>query len=120
MDEKTITKKIGKRIQKLRKEKGYTQITFAEAVGLSNNYLSCVERGVNTPRMDKFVVIMNTLGCSADDLFCDVIDYGYKLKSSRLSEKLETLSDEDRSKVLTIIEALIDEANAFDKEYAIY
>ena len=36
---------IGKRIQKIRQAKGYTQQQFSEMVGLSTNYLSDVERG---------------------------------------------------------------------------
>ena len=106
MDNNEIMKKIGSRIKKLRKKKGYTQQTFSEAIGLSNNYLSQIERGGSTPRMDKFVAIINTLECSADDIFCDVIDYGYKVKASRISESVEKLSPEDRAKVLTVIEAL--------------
>lgn len=35
---------IGKRIQKIRQSKGYTQQQFSEMVGLSTNYLSDVER----------------------------------------------------------------------------
>ncbi len=110
MDEKVILKKIGSRIQKLRKKKGYTQQTFSEAIGLSNNYLSQVERGGSSPRMDKLVAIMNTLECSADDIFCDVIESGYKVRASRLSEQIEKLSPEDQAKILTIIEALTQDA----------
>lgn len=110
MDENEILKKIGKRIQKQRKKKGYTQLTLSEAIGLSNNYLSQVERGGSSPRMDKLVAIMNTLECSADDIFCDVIDFGYKVKASRLSEQIEKLSPEDQAKVLTIVEALTSES----------
>ena len=107
MSEKTIEQKIGQRIQMLRKAKGYTQQVFAEMIGLSTNYLSDIERGNSTPRMEKFVAIINTLGCSADDVFMDVIDYGYKVKASRISEQLDALSDEERAKAFAVLEALI-------------
>ena len=43
--EKNVEQIIGKRIQKIRKSKGYTQQQFAEKIGLSTNYLSDIERG---------------------------------------------------------------------------
>ena len=45
---------IGKIIKKLRKEKGFTQEQFAEKINLSTNYLSKVERGMNTPNVETF------------------------------------------------------------------
>lgn len=106
-----IERLIGKRIQKLRKSKGYTQQQFSEMVGISTNYLSDVERGKSFPRPEKLVSIMNTLDCSADDIFEDVISCGYKVKSSRLSERLDTLPPEERDKAFAILEAFISKAN---------
>lgn len=110
MDENEVKQKIGKRIQKLRKAAGYTQQTFAELVGLSTNYLSDIERGVSTPRMDKFVMIMNTLRCSADDLFIDVIEYGYKVKASKLSERINSLPVDKQNKAIAILEAYLSDS----------
>ncbi len=106
-----IEKLIGKRIQNLRKSKGYTQLQFSEMVGISTNYLSDVERGKSFPRLDKLVTIINTLECSADDLFADVINYGYKVKCSRLSERLEALPPEEQEKAFAILEAFISKIN---------
>lgn len=99
---------IGKRIQKLRRTKGYTQQQFAEIIGLSTNYLSDIERGKSSVRLDKLVIIINSLECSADDVFADVIDYGYIVKCSRLSERLETLPIEEQEKAFAILDAFID------------
>lgn len=107
MSEKTTEQIIGRRIQKLRKAKGYTQQEFAEKVGLSTGFISEIERGVSSPRLDNMAAIINNLECSADDVFMDVIDYGYKVKASRISEKLENLSDEERSKVFDVLEVLV-------------
>lgn len=76
--EKSVEQIIGKRIQKIRKAKGYTQQQFAEMIGLSTNYLSDIERGKSSARLDKLVAIINALECSADDVFSDVINFGYK------------------------------------------
>lgn len=110
-NEKQVEKIIGKRIQKIRRSKGYTQQQFAEMIGLSTNYLSDIERGKSSARLDKLVAIINALECSADDIFVDVIDFGYKVKCSRLSESLDTLPPEEREKAFAILSAFIKESN---------
>lgn len=46
MSRKDFLKKIGKNIQRIRKQKGYTQESFAEKINLSWSYISKVESGV--------------------------------------------------------------------------
>ena len=107
---------IGARIQQLRKEKGYTQQTFAEMVGLSTNYLSDIERGKSSARLDKLVAIINALDCSADDVFVDVIHCGSKIKSSRLSEEIELLPLEEQEKIYKIIGVFIKDQSESDRK----
>ncbi len=102
-----VEQSIGKRIQKIRKEKGYTQQQFAEKIGLSTNYLSDIERGKSSTRLDKLVDIINALECSADDIFADTIDFGYRVKNSRLADRLEELSIENQEIAYAILEAFI-------------
>lgn len=103
----TPEEKIGRRIAMIRKEKGYTQMELAEMVDLSTNYLSDIERGKSSARPDKLVAIMDALQCGADDVFCDAIAYGYTARSSRLAEKLETLPEKERQKVLAVLDILM-------------
>ena len=42
---KEIAKQLGKRIQYLRKQKGYSQEKFAEAINIATTSLSCIETG---------------------------------------------------------------------------
>ncbi len=106
-NEKSVEQFIGKRIGQLRREKGYTQQQFAEIVGLSTNYLSDIERGKSSARLDKLVAIIDALQCSADDIFCDVIQHGYQIKCSRLSEQLEGLSPQEQEKAFAILNAYV-------------
>ena len=99
---------IGKRIQKIRKSRGYTQQQFSEMVGISTNYLSDVERGKSSIRLGKLAAIINALECSADDIFIDVIEYGYRVRNSRLSERIERLTRKDQETVFSVLEVLID------------
>ena len=58
---------IGKIIKKLRKEKGFTQEKFAEKINLSTNYLSKVERGMNTPNAETFLKMAEILDFTLED-----------------------------------------------------
>ena len=104
MNEKTINQKIGARIQKLRNEKGYTQQKLSEMIGISNNYLSDIERGKSFPKSDKLVAIASALDCSADEIFCDVIPKSYKVKVSKISELIEQCPQDEKDKLISIIE----------------
>lgn len=55
-------------------------------------------------------MVMNCLGCTADDLFCDVIDQGYRSRCNRLAEKIEKLSPEEQSRILTVVDTLVESA----------
>lgn len=101
--DKTIEQIIGSRIQEIRKAKGYTQQGFSEKIGISTNYLSDIERGKSSARLDKLVAIINSLDCSADDIFVDVIKCGVSIKSSRLSEEIEALPPEEQEIIFEII-----------------
>lgn len=46
MDKKNVLKQIGKNIQKVRIEKGYTQETFSEFMGVSWSYIAKIESGI--------------------------------------------------------------------------
>ena len=102
-----IEKSMGKRIQQYRKKKGITQETLAEMLGLSTNHISALECGKYGVKPELLVNIINILGCTADDIFCDVIDTGYKVRACRLSDDLDNLPIEARERILDVVESLI-------------
>lgn len=104
----TINQKLGARIQALRNRAGYTQQIFSEMVGLTPNYLSDIERGNSFPSPEKLVMIANTLDCSADELFCDLIDKSSQIVSSDIAEKINSLPKKDRERLCAVICAYIE------------
>lgn len=98
---------IGKNIRKYRLSKNLRQEDLAELAGLSTNYVGAVERGEKLPALETFIEIVNTLGVSADMVLSEVVEAGYKVRTTQLSEQLEKLSDSDRRKVCAVVEALI-------------
>lgn len=105
-----IDKRIGKRIKECREKLGLTQEQFAEKVGLATNYISTVERGASFPRCEKLIAILNGLEVSADAIFCDVTNVSGHYKENYISKELELLSNEDRSRILDMLELMIKQA----------
>lgn len=69
------TKAMGQRIQRLRKEKGLTQEKVAEALDMSVNYLSNIERGRDVCSTALLIGIANLLDASMDYLLGDTLHY---------------------------------------------
>lgn len=65
-----VTKRLGKRIQKLRKEMGVeSQEKFAEALGLSRTHIGHIEQGRKNPSMEVLVKIAKKLKVDISELF---------------------------------------------------
>ena len=59
-------KVIGRRIRKQRIKKGLTIQKLAELLGLSNNFMGQVERGISTPSLETLIKIADKLELSLD------------------------------------------------------
>lgn len=79
-------KDIGQRIKEKRIKKGLTQERLSEIIGVGPSHMSHIESGSTVPSFDVFVAILNTLGCSADELLCREIEVNKPLLNSWLSE----------------------------------
>lgn len=107
MTDKEIQVKVGKRIKEYRNQRGFTQQYFSELVGLTPSYFSDIERGKSFPSPEKFVAIANALGCSADQLFCDVIENSSPVIAAGIVEKISALKPEDQNRLVAIVNAYI-------------
>lgn len=59
----------GTRIRAFRKLKGYTQESFAKALGISVSVLGEIERGTREPNEDIIQLVTNKLGINKEELF---------------------------------------------------
>ena len=67
-----ITKRdyrLGKKIQRIRKEKGLTQEKLAEKVGASTTWIGYIETGYRRPNLKMIYKIANALGVKVKDIF---------------------------------------------------
>jgi transcriptional regulator with XRE-family HTH domain len=66
---RSLRQQSGKRIRSIRKERGLTQEEFAELVGISVDFLSLIERGINSPSFEALERISKVLKIPVQDLF---------------------------------------------------
>ena len=62
---------LGKRIREARKQKALTQQQLAEALGITDVYISEIERGNKMPSIPLFIAFVEVLDISADYLLRD-------------------------------------------------
>jgi len=102
--------KVGGRIQEARKLRGLTQSELARMVDLSTKYVSNIECGFKTPKLNTFVAIANALQCDANLLLADVLDVATGQESGQISRKLQALPVEEQRRILRVLDVMIDEA----------
>lgn len=75
MNKDLINKKaLGRRIKETRNSLGLTQAELAEKLGVSQNFLGDIERGIKLPGLPKLILLCNTLKISLDYLFAESLD----------------------------------------------
>ena len=68
MNKKELLKKFGKNVKIERIKKDLTQEKFAEILGVSANYLACVENGRQNMSLGKILELANALETTVSDL----------------------------------------------------
>ena len=104
--------KVGRRIQAVRKARGLTQAELSQMVDLSTKYISNVECGFKTPKLNTFVSIANALQCDANLLLADVLNVTTGQESGLVSKRLLALPPEEQRRILRVLEVIIDESAA--------
>lgn len=79
-------KTIGGKIRVMRKERKMTQEELAEAVGVGITHISHIETGNSIPSLQVLVGIINTLGCSADELLCIDVKEAHENRQNWLTD----------------------------------
>lgn len=68
MNKKELLKKFGKNVKIERIKKDLTQEKFAEILGVSANYLACVENGRQNMSLGKIFELANALETNIENL----------------------------------------------------
>lgn len=61
--------RLGRKIQRIRKERGLTQEKLAEKVGISTTWIGYIETGYRRPNLKMIYKIASALGVKVKDIF---------------------------------------------------
>lgn len=86
---------IGMRIREVRKSRKMTQEQLAEAVDVGVTHISHIETGNSIPSLKVMIDIINTLGCSADELLCIEITAARPIFSGWITDLLSDCSSQE-------------------------
>jgi transcriptional regulator with XRE-family HTH domain len=65
----SLREKFGQRIKAIRLSQSKSQEEFAELLGISVDFLSLIERGINAPSFENLEAFSSQLGLSVEELF---------------------------------------------------
>ncbi len=97
---------IGQRIAKRRIQAGLKQNTLAEKIGISNNYLSSIERGKEKPSLEIIVNICNALQVTPDYLLMGNM-YSNNIPQN-IVDGLRLCSEDDLSLISVIMQHMVE------------
>lgn len=92
---------LGENIKYIRKKNKYTQEEFSEKLGITPQFLSSVERGVNGISIETAIKICQITKCSPMSLFKGIIE------TSSIEDKYELLSAKNKKVIDKMIEYLL-------------
>ena len=101
--------KIGPRLRKARKDRKLTQAQLAEAIDLSNNYISNIERGTSIPSLETFVMLCNALDVTADMMLTDSVYRSSEYLKENIAVKLARCSKKNMRIIERFIDLLLEE-----------
>ena len=100
-------KSMGKKLKSYRAKCGWSLKECSERIGISTRHLADIERGDKVPKLETFLLILNTLNASADDVLQDSLVVGYEAKSNDMIRKLNALDVTKRKQALEIFDSVI-------------
>ena len=103
-----MKRNIGLRIKYLRTSRDFTQATLAEAVGVSTEAISNIERGVNYPSFENLIKIAEVLKCALVDIFDGVEkkQYGRILEEGKILAAVKSLPNDKLDLAMKLISVL--------------
>lgn len=101
-----IDKSFGKILREFRIKSGLTQEQLSEKLGISLKYISRIENGNNGIKTQTLIKYMNILGVTPNTLYLQFLTNEEIKKNILLSEKINSLSDEKKTFVSSIIDLL--------------
>lgn len=101
-------KGLGKRINMVRKDRGFTADSLSELCNINATYLRQIEGGIKMPSLPVFIAICNALKISPDYLLQDVLVENEVSKIKELAELWESTSPSEQEIATAMIRAVLE------------
>ncbi|MDE7322422.1 MAG: helix-turn-helix domain-containing protein [Lachnospiraceae bacterium] len=98
---------FGRRLQKYREMKGYSQEELAEKIDCSAIFISGIECGKKSPSLKTLMNLANSLNVSADILLGGEMANYTSEKLKDMEKRLDILPDRERQRILDIMDNII-------------
>ena len=98
---------LGETIKTLRKLHNISQEKLADRAELSQQQISRIELGLNTPKLETLIKLSKALRVSIE-VIINTNNNGIDRRDLIILEKIKLLSEGDKNKVLGYIDALLD------------
>lgn len=105
IDQKLLAASVGRAIARRRIRSGLTQDEVAERLGIGNEAVSRIERGIVIPNISRLYEFASIFSCEASELLSEASPRSDD-QARRISLLLAELSDADRQMVVGLIEVL--------------
>ena len=99
---------LGSVIRKYRKERGYTQATLAEKIGITQRQVMYIENAQSFPKFETLCRLIDILSIPPDHLFRPLAGED-DAKLSNIVELLHTCSPDDQTLVYATLNTLIEQ-----------
>ncbi len=102
------TKGLGKRINMVRKDRGFTADRLSELCSINATYLRQIEGGIKVPSLPVFINICNALKISPDYLLRDSLTDNDVIKIRKLTELWESAPPGQQEIAAAMIQAVLE------------
>lgn len=96
---------FGQKIKAIRKRRGLSQLTHSELIGRSPTYVSYIECGTKSMSLDTFILLVNALNTTADELLIDNLENTIKVTNHQFAALLSDCSDYEKRILFDVITA---------------
>jgi transcriptional regulator with XRE-family HTH domain len=93
---------IGQKVKAIRKGKGLSQLALSELIGCSPTYVSYIECGTKSMSLETFILLVNALNTTADELLIDNLENTTKVTNHQLAALISDCSDYERRILLDV------------------
>ncbi len=106
-NQKVLSESVGRAIARQRMRSKLTQEEVAARLGVGNEAVSRIERGIVMPNIARLFEFASIFNCNAADLLSEA-SIRPDDQASRISQLLTTLEDADRQLLVEMLERLAD------------